>query len=77
MSVVDAWVEAGIPARDILRAMTSDAAALLGMERERGLIRPGYYADLIATRVSPLSEIATLKDVTFVMKHGVIMKDPS
>ncbi len=77
MSVIDAWVEAGIPAADILRAMTADAADLLGMAGERGQIRTGYYADLVATPVSPLADISTLKQVTFVMKHGVVMKEPA
>src|SRR5690606_16273816 len=77
ISVIDAWTEAGIPPRDILRAMTTDAADLLGMAAERGLIRPGYFADLIATRGNPLTDIAVLKNVIFVMKHGTTMKDPS
>ncbi|MEO8449348.1 MAG: amidohydrolase family protein [Gemmatimonadota bacterium] len=78
LSVIDSWVEAGIPAADILRAMTTSAAALLGMEHQRGAIKPGYAADIIATRASPLADINNLKQVVFVMKGGVVFRsDPA
>ena len=76
-SVVDTWVEAGVPPADILRAMTTNAAALLGMERERGSIAPGFAADLIATWGNPLEDIGALKRVGFVMKDGKVVKAPS
>jgi imidazolonepropionase-like amidohydrolase len=71
---IDSYVAAGIPARDLLRMMTVNAARLLGVERERGLLRPGLAADLIATPANPLDNIQTLKQVSFVMKDGVIIK---
>jgi imidazolonepropionase-like amidohydrolase len=74
LSVIDSWVEAGVPAGDILRAMTVNAARLLGMERDRGAIRPGAFADVIATRRNPLENIAALEDVVFVMKEGKVFR---
>ena len=56
--------------------MTTNAAALLGMERERGVIAPGYAADLIATKGNPLEDIGALKRVGFVMKDGKVVKAP-
>jgi len=74
IETIDHWVEAGIPARVILQALTTNAARLLGVEKERGAIRPGMKADIIATRNNPLDNIETLKGVTFVMKDGQVFK---
>jgi len=76
ISFIDSFVEAGVPPREILRAMTSNAARLLGVEKERGAIAAGLAADLIATADDPLERIETLKAVTFVMKDGRIVKSP-
>ncbi|HEY3203214.1 MAG TPA: amidohydrolase family protein [Thermoanaerobaculia bacterium] len=76
ISFIDSFVEAGVPPREILRAMTTNAAKLLGVEKERGAIQPGLAADLIATAENPLERIETLKKVTFVMKDGRVVKGP-
>jgi imidazolonepropionase-like amidohydrolase len=75
MSWVDSYVASGIPPRAILQLMTVNAARLLGVERERGAIKPGMAADIIATPANPLEEIQTLKSVNFVMKNGVVIKN--
>ncbi len=74
---IDPWVEAGIPAPAILKAMTSDATRLLGVGDERGTLKVGMWADLIATPGNPLTDIETLKAVTFVMKNGVVVPRPA
>ncbi|MCH8874611.1 amidohydrolase family protein, partial [candidate division KSB1 bacterium] len=71
---VDIWVEAGIPPAAILKAMTTNIAELLEIADERGSIKPGQYADIIATASNPLEDIAALKEVKFVMKEGVVVK---
>ena len=71
---IDPWVEAGIPAPAIVRAMTTDAARLLGIDGDRGLIRPGLAADLIATEGDPLADARALKRVVFVMKDGRVVR---
>lgn len=71
---VDSWVEAGVPAKDTLQAMTINAARLLGVDRERGAIRPGLAADIIATQENPLDDIQAVRKVTFVMKDGSVFK---
>jgi len=73
-SGVEPWIEAGIPAGHILQAMTINAARLLGVEAERGVLKPGMAADLIATFANPLDDPSTLKRVAFVMKDGVVVK---
>ena len=72
---VDSWVEAGVPAKDTLRAMTTNAARLLGVDRERGAIQPGMAADIIATPENPLDDIQAVRKVAFVMKNGVVFKN--
>jgi imidazolonepropionase-like amidohydrolase len=72
---VDSWVEAGIPAKDTLRAMTINAARLLGVDGERGAIKPGLAADIIATPDNPLDDIQTVRKVFFVMKDGSVFRN--
>ncbi|HKP73286.1 MAG TPA: amidohydrolase family protein [Pyrinomonadaceae bacterium] len=74
VSYIDSFVEAGIPAKDTLKIMTTNAARLLGVERERGAIKEGLAADIIATPDNPLDNILALKRVTFVMKNGKVFK---
>jgi len=74
ISYIDTFVEAGIPAKDITKIITTNAAKLLGVDNERGAIRPGQFADIIATPDNPLDNIQTLKKISFVMKNGVVIK---
>jgi len=72
---VDSWVEAGIPAKDTLRAMTINAARLLGVDGERGEIKSGMAADIVATPENPLDDIQSVRKVFFVMKDGSIFRN--
>ncbi len=74
IAYIDSWVEAGVPPAETLRALTINAAKLLGIEKDRGTIAPGLAADLIATPDNPLENIQTLKRVAFVMKDGKVLK---
>lgn len=74
MTGIDPWAEAGIPTKTLLQAMTINAARLLGVEKERGLLREGLAADIIAVPDNPLDNINTLKKVSFVMKNGNVIK---
>src|ERR1700676_4882160 len=74
ISFIDSWVDAGVPAGDILRAMTVNGARLLGVDKERGFLKAGLAADIIATAENPEENIQTLKKVSFVMKDGAIIK---
>ena len=74
MTGIDPWVEAGIPPKAILQAMTINAARLLGVDKERGALSLGLAADIIATPENPLENINTLKRVSFVMKNGVTIR---
>lgn len=74
ISGIDPWVEAGVSPKVLLQAMTINAARLLGVEKERGLLREGLAADIIAVADNPLENINTLKKVSFVMKNGNVIK---
>jgi len=71
---IQSWTDAGVPPADTLRAMTVNAARLLGVDKERGFLKPGYAADIIATPENPAENIQTLRKVSFVMKDGAIIK---
>ncbi len=68
------WKAAGIPNADILKAMTLTGYACAQVEKERGPIKPGLAADIIAVRGNPLEDIDALRDVRFVMKDGLVFK---
>lgn len=74
IETTDHWVEAGIPNKVILQALTVNPARVLGVEKERGWIRAGMKADIIAAPDNPLENIAALKAVSFVMKNGAVVK---
>ena len=75
MGYIDSWVEAGVSPKDTLKAMIPNAAKLLGVDNQRGAIRPGMAADIVATPENPLDNIQTLKKVFFVMKDGAIVRN--
>jgi len=71
------WRAAGVPPADILRAMTTDAAELLRVNKVRGSISQGLSADIVATPANPLDDIEGLRKIDFVMKDGKIVRKPA
>ncbi|HEY7288973.1 MAG TPA: amidohydrolase family protein [Vicinamibacterales bacterium] len=69
------WVAAGIPAKDTLKALTTTGyLAADVLKDQRGPIKAGYYADIIAVNGDPLANIDAVRDVQFVMKNGEVFK---
>ena len=64
---------AGMSSLETIRAITSSAAEMLGWQDRVGAIEPGKFADLIAVAGDPLTDIAELEHVRFVMKGGVVI----
>ena len=74
MDFLQVWTKAGVPAQDILKAMTTNCAELLGVQKEPGALAPGQDADISATSASPLQDIQAPRSVVFVMKEGHVVK---
>lgn len=68
-------VEAGMPAAEALAAATITNANLLGMGDSLGQLKAGFFADIIAVADNPEQNIATMEQVQFVMKNGIIYKN--
>lgn len=66
----------GMTPLQALRAATTDAAELLGLD-DRGRIAEGLRADLVAVEGNPLDGVEVLEDVRWVMKGGVVYKPAS
>ena len=67
--------DAGMPALDVIRAITVNAAAVLGWQDRIGAIEPGKFADLIAVSGDPVADISELERVRFVMKGGLVVRN--
>lgn len=67
-------VEFGMTPMQALQAASINAATLLKKENDIGAIKVGAYADIIAVKGNPLSNISLLEEVRFVMKNGDIVK---
>jgi imidazolonepropionase-like amidohydrolase len=74
IAFLDTWKAANIPARDILYAITINGYKAADVIKERGPIKPGLFADLIAVAGDPLQDIDALRRVEFVMKNGMVFK---
>ncbi len=79
----DNWQEfilmtnAGMSNKDALKSATIETAKLLRVEDQLGQIKSGMLADIIAVQKNPIEDISTVKNVSFVMKDGVIYKQSS
>lgn len=71
---LSAMMKHGMSAADALRSATINAADLLGVD-DRGQIKAGLLADIIAVNENPLENMKTTEDVQFVMKGGKIYSD--
>ena len=66
---------AGLPPLEIIRAVTTSAAQMLGWQDRIGSLEPGMFADLVAVARDPLSDVTELERVRFVMKDGQVIKN--
>jgi imidazolonepropionase-like amidohydrolase len=67
-------VKYGMTPAQAIRAATTNAAELLGMQNDVGSIAPGKYADLVAVKGDPIADINLLQKIDFVMKGGEVFK---
>src|SRR5260370_13866107 len=70
------FVKAGMTPEQALRTATSNAAELLGKEKELGAVASGYFGDLVAVEGDPLTDIdVAIYKVKWVMKGGAVVAD--
>ena len=67
-------VEYGMTPADVLKADLLNGARLLDWADEIGQLKAEFFADVIAVRGNPLTDISAVKSVSFVMKNGVVYK---
>jgi imidazolonepropionase-like amidohydrolase len=70
---LSALVERGMTNLQALQAATINSAELLNVT-DRGEIKSGLLADIIAVDANPLDDIKILEKVDFVMKGGIVFK---
>jgi imidazolonepropionase-like amidohydrolase len=67
-------VKFGMTPLATLQADLLNGARLLGWDGQIGALEAGYFADVVAVAGDPLDDVSTLKNISFVMKAGVIYK---
>jgi len=73
--MVSALHDAGMPALDVIRAITCNAAEMIGWQDKVGAVEAGKLADLVAVAGDPLADVGELERVRFVMKGGQVVRN--
>ena len=69
-------VQYGMKPVEVLQAGLLNGAKLLGWSDQIGVLKAGYFADIVAVPGNPLEDISVLTHVAFVMKAGTIYRQP-
>jgi imidazolonepropionase-like amidohydrolase len=72
---LEMMVDYGMATEAVLRAATAGNADMFELG-DRGRLRPGLLADLVAVRGDPAADISDLRDVALVMKGGTVVRGP-
>jgi hypothetical protein len=73
---LELYVDAGIPAPEVLRIATLGAARVMKRGQDLGTVTPGKLADLILVDGDPTARISDIRRVVLTVKDGVIY-DPA
>jgi imidazolonepropionase-like amidohydrolase len=71
---LSAMVERGMKPIDAIQSATIVPAEMLNLT-DRGEIKEGLLADIIAVDSNPLKNVKELENVEFVMKGGIVYKN--
>lgn len=69
-------VDGGMKPMKAIQSATKVASELLKISDKLGTIEPKKIADVVAVKGDPLEDIRAMHDVVFVMKEGVVYKEP-
>lgn len=69
---LEMYVQAGIPAPDVLRIATLNGAKVLGRDAQWGSIAPGKLADMILVDGDPARRISDIRNTDLVIKDGKV-----
>jgi imidazolonepropionase-like amidohydrolase len=72
---MEAMQRAGMPAAQVMIAATSGNAHIFHLG-DRGEVKPGLLADLVAVEGDPTRDVSAVEHVRFVMKGGQIVRGP-
>jgi len=67
---LELYVQAGIPAADVLKMATITSAEITGVSQSTGSIEAGKQADLILIDGNPLEQISDIRKIEWTMKGG-------
>lgn len=67
---LELYVQAGIPAADVLKMATITSAEITGVSQSNGSIEAGKQADLILIDGNPLEQISDIRKIEWTMKGG-------
>ena len=70
-------VERGMTPMQAIKSATSVAAEHMDLDNEIGALRMGLRADIIAVRGHPILDLTRLRDVSVVLKGGVVIRTPA
>jgi imidazolonepropionase-like amidohydrolase len=71
---LELMVKFGMKPLAVLQADLLNGAKLLGWQDQIGILKKGYFADVIAVPGDPTQDISVTTKVSFVMKGGVVYK---
>ena len=69
-------VEGGMSPMEAIQSATLTASRLLKVDDRLGTLLPGMTADVVAVEGNPLEDISAMRKVIFVMKDGVVHREP-
>jgi len=67
--------DAGMSSLDVIRAITTNTAGMLGWQDRIGAIEPRKFADLVAASGDLIADIHELERVRFILKNGEVVKN--